>query len=167
MAQQQSTWSSVTESLDLLGETHSTAISSEKQTINSGLGAICSVLIFVVVSLFTYQKAEILMYNKEMRLVEIKEKNHFDGSEVFTAQDGLALAFGLNAVIDPTYFTIIAESNYWGFDEQGEPTWSLEPIKTHRCSLEELGLTPDKSLSKFYKATPLRIIELQAYADLY
>ena len=167
MAKQQSTWSSVAESLDFLGERYSTPISSEKQTINSGLGAFCSVLIFVVVSLFTYQKAEILIYNKEMRLVEINMKNHFDGSEVFTAQDGLALAFGLDGLVDPTYFTVTAHANHWGFDEQGEPTWRHEPIKTHQCSQEELGLTPDKSLSKFYKTDPRRIIELQAYAEYY
>ncbi len=94
------------ESFDLLGEKYSISISSEKQTINSGLGAICSLLIFVVVSLFAYQKAEILIYNKEMRLVEINMKNHFDGSEVFTAQDGLALAFGVHIEVDPTYFTL-------------------------------------------------------------
>ena len=94
-------------------------------------------------------------------------KNHFDGSDVFTAQDGLALAFGLSQVVDPTYFTVKAEVYVWGYDEQEEPFWKLEPLKTHQCSLEELGLTPDKSLTKFYEPIPLRKIELQAYAEFY
>ena len=137
----ESTFARVSESLDLLGEKHYIAISSEKQQINSGLGAFCTVLILIVVSLFTYQKAEILISNKEMRLVEFTMKNYYDGSEFFTEQDGLAIAFATPDVIDPTYYTVQAGYMHWGYSETEGFYSSVEPIQTHQCSLEELGIS--------------------------
>ena len=67
-------------------------------------------------SLFAYQKADILINNREMRLVEFQIKNHFYGTEYFTSEDGLNLAFAIPDY-DPTYATFEAGYIHWGYDD--------------------------------------------------
>ena len=77
-------WSaSVSESLDTFSEGHNLALSSDKEAMYSGLGALCSAVIFSTVLLFTYMKAGILLSNRDMNLLVFEIDDYFDDSETF------------------------------------------------------------------------------------
>ena len=93
-----------------------------------------------------------------MSLLEFNTKNYFDEMEYFTAADGLNIAAGPWKELDPTYATFSALRIHFGYDpESGEQFFNLSPLSTHRCTLEELGLTSDTSKSRFYRINSQRL----------
>ena len=56
----------------------------------------------------------------------------------------------IDTILDPRYGHIIFEYSTWGKNEDGTGFYIEKiPLNSHYCSQEELGLSEDKSKSKF------------------
>ena len=116
-----------------------------------------TILTVIIISYFTFEKMKHLISQSEMDVFESVETNHFDQSYEFNSENGFNVAVMVSSydaekdtILDPTYGHIIFEYSTWGQKEDGSGFFIEKvPIGSHYCSPEELGLTEDKSKSKF------------------
>ena len=75
--------------------------------------------------------------------------SYFDGSYVFTNEQGFNVAVGLEMPLDPSIGRIAFLKTNWGYDENNEYYIFSREIESHKCTKEELGLTTRSGASKF------------------
>lgn len=86
-------------------------IEEGKDALPSKMGALCSILLVIVLLLYAGYKTSILEGKKEIDIIQAVKENHFDDTHVFSHQQGLNFAVGVFnrhspttlQPIDPTY----------------------------------------------------------------
>ena len=89
------------------------------------IGALSSIFAAIIVMSFAYLKFDILIYGKDMDLLDMVYNNYFDFTDKFTREDGLNFAFVLGTESDPrdhdpAYVNLVGTFAEWGFNEEGE-----------------------------------------------
>ena len=82
-----------------------------QDALPSKVGALCSLLLFVVMIVFTGYKISILNDKKSIDIIQAVKENHYDEHHVFSAKQGLNFAVGVywgvdpstNQLLDPSY----------------------------------------------------------------
>ena len=81
-------------------------------------------------------------------------------NDSFTYDMGLNIAVGLTRYDsdvepfdDPTVGEVVFNHYKWGTAPDGQNFAGRYPLKSHRCTREELGLDDDKSKARFYPNT--------------
>ena len=103
------------------------------------MGALCSLLLLVVMLTYTGYKISILEGKKSIDIVQAVKENHFDSSDVFSYNQGLNVAVAVlnpfdpitHQHIDPSYGEIRITRTSWGQDENGEFFISRPVLKSH------------------------------------
>ena len=57
-----------------------------KSAVPSWMGSICSILLFVILLSYTYQKADILVKKKDIDILMATQESYFDEKYVFSAK---------------------------------------------------------------------------------
>lgn len=77
--------------------------------------------------------------------------------DIFTYENGLNFAMAFTAYDgetepfdDPTIGQLVFNHYKWGVDSDGKPFSGRYPIKSHKCTREELGLDGDPTKAKFH-----------------
>ena len=117
------------------------------------MGTFFTLLILVMMILYTMQKGNILANRKNPDIKETLLKDALDESFVYDASKGLAIAVGLTAydgglgpTLDPSIGTIEYKAYEWGVNEEnGEYYSTFSTIESHYCTKEEIGLEGDSS----------------------
>ena len=116
------------------------------------VGAVCSLFLFVTLFGFTLIKTDILLNNKKQDFIATQIKYGLNPLAVFDASHGLAIAVGFTAyalnnkeVFDESIGTLEFKAYEWGTDESGKKFVRFDPIESHFCSKEELGLEGNSS----------------------
>ena len=111
------------------------------------MGVICSLLLYLILLAYTYQKLDILIGRKDVDFLSVTKENYIDVSETFGAEQGLNFAVAvLNSFssaehdLDPTYGRIEFKQNQ-GYQVDGGFELNQVEIKSHKCTREELGLS--------------------------
>ena len=68
----------------------------------SKVGAFCSLLLLIVMVVYTGYKISILSGKKSIDIIQAVKENHFDDSHVFSAEQGLNIAVGVYSSFDPS-----------------------------------------------------------------
>ena len=125
-----------------------------KVALPSRIGALCSVLLLAIVAVYTLIKFEVLIYKKNVDIFTAVAENYFDDDYVFGSKQGLVIGvsvhdpfnFSEDQMIDPLYGRVRILQSAWYFQEEsGDMMETHEEIETHRCTLEELGLSGNDS----------------------
>ena len=110
-------------------------------SLKTGVGAIFTVFLFMVVLIYTYlrfdvfynkQKMEILMTTEQQYLndsFEFKTKNGFTIATMFTAYDD-----NPNPILDPTYGELLIRYTRWGENPDGTFYDEFIDLPTHYCT---------------------------------
>ena len=131
------------------------------ESLNSVFGSLLSFLLFVVVLMFAYLKADVLWNKKDVDILSTVndnfftpdtpgyiinyKDNDFNVAAAFTAFDSET-----EEILDPTYGELVFKRYFWGVQEDGTYVAGRERITSaHKCTSEELGLGDDKKESKF------------------
>ena len=113
------------------------------------MGSLCSLLMFIVVLAYGYQKFDVWNTKKDIDIQYSTVDSYFTDDDVFDFKEGLNFAMAFTAydtetepILDPSIGRIVFNSYSWGgLDENGDFAPALiEEVKTHTCTKEELGL---------------------------
>ena len=147
-------------------------LDEDRDALPSKKGAVCSLLLFFIISIYTLQKIDVLLNEKDVNIFSALAEGYFDSDYVFGAEQGLNIAVAVTDIsyslfedqtIDPAYGRIRVLSSAWTLLlEKGEFEVSNTEIETHRCSMEELGLLGNDS--KFMPVNQLQLNTLLAGA---
>ena len=133
--------------VDRFGESFKMRIDRENFMLQSSLGTLCSVILFLLMIAFSAYKITILESRDFVDILESVEINHFDSDHVFSYNQGFNIAVGVFSPfdartmqpIDPSYGKIGFYKRTWGQNEDASYFLYEEELKTHLCSIEELG----------------------------
>ena len=75
-----------------------------QDALTSKVGALCSLLLFVVMIVYTGYKISIMNGKKNIDIIQAVKENHFDESHVFGVKQGLNLAVGIYSSHDPSTY---------------------------------------------------------------
>ena len=77
---------------DKFGQSFKLLIDEGRDGLPSKSGALCSILLLIIMLVYTGYKISILEGKKDIDIVQAVKENHFDNSHVFGAEQGLNLA---------------------------------------------------------------------------
>ena len=98
------------QNVDQFGQSFSMLIDEGRDTLPSGLGAICSILLLVCMLFYTGYKVSILNGKKSIDIVQAVKENHFDSNDKFGAAQGLNIAVSVFDTFDPTSYQLLDPS---------------------------------------------------------
>ena len=131
------------------------------------MGSLCSVLLLALVALYSYQKADILMNKKDVDILSTTNEDFYSSDDTWSSENGFNIAAAFTAydsetewILDPTYGSLVINHFSWGIDENGDPFTKRERLENHNCTTEELGLSDDRSDSRFLPIRDPKIVEL-------
>ena len=79
-------------SSDYFGQTYSMRIDKNQERITSWGGAVCSILLFLVIGSYTYQKLDILINKRDIDLITMTASHSLTLDERFDASMGFSFA---------------------------------------------------------------------------
>lgn len=144
-------------SQDQFGETFNMKLDAGSDDVRSILGALCSLILFIIVLGFAYLKADVLINKKDVDILSTSNDSFFTPDDVIKFSKGFNIAAAFSAfdsetedILDPTYGEIAFMHYAWGVQEDGTYASGRKKIESQRkCSREELGLGDDPAQSKF------------------
>ena len=92
------------------------------------MGALCSILLIIILLTYTGYKIYILQGKQSIDIVQAVRENKFDDTRVFGAQQGLNFAVAVSnaydptlksSFIDPSYGKIVVLKTEWGRKQDG------------------------------------------------
>ena len=102
------------------------------------------------VAIYGYLKCRQLIYQYDMNLTTFEMNDWFSSEDKFSANEGMALAFGIADYFGdgpkvtkkelPNYIELKVGYTSWGFNKNGTQFSKFEELSVHECSRSELGL---------------------------
>lgn len=110
----------------------------------------CSLFLFLLIAAYTFQKLDILLYGRDVDLIFSSKSNALTIKDEFDLSMGLNFAVAFTAyddnaepIDDPTFGEVVFNHHKWGRYPDGTVYFGRHRIKSHRCTQEELGLSPN------------------------
>ena len=120
---------------DQFGQSFTFLIDEGRDALPSKIGAICSILLFVVVLAYTVYKISVLEGKTSIDILQAVKENHFDDSYVFGSKQGLNVAIAVTSLadpspklVDPTYGRIKFTKLQYEIAENGDFNYSLTEL---------------------------------------
>ena len=136
--------------------------------VNSYMGSICSLFLFMLICLYGYQKMDVLVAKKDVDMLSATLDYFYEEDFVFHYQNGFNVALAFTAyddetevILDDTYGEIVFNVVTWGDKEDGEVFYKRERLDHHRCTPEELGT--QKGNAKFLPMVDKNLPTLERY----
>ena len=119
-------------------------------SISTFTGALCSLLIVILLVLYFYLKLDVLVYRKDVDVLSTLKDYQFDDREIFSHQNGFNIAVGYTAydlgeewLLDSTYGELIFNYYTWGTNPDGSYFEERKEIPQRNCTRAELQLDDD------------------------
>ena len=111
---------------DYFGQVFNMHLGSGFRSIKSWGGAICSLFLFLVITAYTLQKLDILLYGRDVDLAMSTSTNAHSVFDEFDASMGLYFAAALTSyddnrepIDDPTFGELVFNHHRWGRNSDG------------------------------------------------
>ena len=111
------------------------------------MGSICSLILFTIVLMYTYLKADTLIKRKDVDILSTIKDTHFLPDYEFNFDKGFNFAVAFTAydsnqerILDPTIGEIVFNHYEWGPQPDGSYLSERRRVQHHACTREELGL---------------------------
>lgn len=123
------------------------AIDSGKSALRSKLGALCSILIRVIVIAYTAYRLSIMEGKKSVDVLSVVQQDAISEDYVFSSAQGFNIAIAIikstdsKIAMDQSYGSLRVQKMKGYFEDDGNYKIEYVPLETHECSDEELGLT--------------------------
>ena len=131
-------------------------LEADKSQLQTLMGTLCSLFMFVVVIAYAYQKTDVWLKKKDISIQYSTQDAYYNYEYVFDFSQGLNIGLAFTAydtetepILDPSYGRIVFNAFTWGgLDENGDfiPS-TMQEIKSRTCTPEELGLVEGKESS--------------------
>ena len=140
--------------VDMFGQAYETRISDDEQELKSLKGSLFTILVLLLIAIFSYRKFNIFLTRKDAETSQHVRVNNLDEKEKFSYKDGFNIAVGLTSFddnteweLDPSYGELRFRASTWGQSEDGSIWWDMGHPEHHNCSKTELGLDSSASAS--------------------
>ena len=115
------------------------------------MGTICSIILVLAITFYTYYKIDVLRSKKSVDILSVVKEDNFSGDDSFGVNQGLDIALALYdasnegqfVAIDPAYGRVRVTKIKYQMMNDGKVEHQAYELKTHKCTLEELGLATD------------------------
>lgn len=111
------------------------------------MGSCLSIIFTIVVLLYAYLKADVLISRRDVDILSTVFPNKFTPDDTFSYQNGLNIAVALtaydndpNPILDPTYGEIVFHHSNWGPSDNEAIQLGQNRFESHMCTKAELGL---------------------------
>ena len=102
-------------------------IDANKVALNSYMGSFLSFILFCLVVIFTYLKADVLIQKKDVDVLSTVNDRHFTPEDKINyKKDSFYIAAAFTAfdseteyILDPSYGELVFMHYYWGIQEDG------------------------------------------------
>ena len=95
---------------DQFGQSFRLLIDEGSNTLPSKMGALCSILLLIIMMAYTSYKIYIANSKRNIDIIQAVKENHFDDSHVFSAKQGLNIAAAVYNAFDPSTYELIDPS---------------------------------------------------------
>ena len=102
-------------------------LDGDKEQVKTFMGSVCSIILLLIVSLYTYQKIDVYMNKLDVDIMSSVQREHFSSDYIFDYEQGLNFAIGFTAfdtetddILDPSYGKIMFIKYEWGERENGD-----------------------------------------------
>ena len=92
-----------------------------KTYVQTFMGSICSLILFLVVGSYAYQKTDVWISKKDVDIMSSIQTNYFTSDYVFDYDKGLNYAVAFTAydsetkyILDPSYGNLVFVKYVWG-----------------------------------------------------
>ena len=116
------------------------------ETVPTGAGVFCTILLSFILLLFTAQKTEILITKSSVDTLSSTNVGYYDDDYVFDHTKGLFVAVAFTGwgdyeiMLPPSIGELVFYAEEWGLDENEKKYYNVTRLPTHTCTVEELGL---------------------------
>ena len=104
-------------------------------------GAVCSIILFTLIGLYTLQKFDVLLNSRDVNLITTTTFNAVTNTETFDSSTGFNIAVAFSAydsetepIDDPTVGELIFNHYKWGANPDGSIFAGRYKLKSHRCT---------------------------------
>ena len=146
-------------------------LDGSKDSLNSLMGTLCTLVLLVVLAMYTYLKGDTLIKRKDVDILSTVKDMHYSPEDEFSYKNGFNFAVAFTAydsnpepILDPTYGEIIFNHYEWGPQPDGSYMTERRRINSHTCSREELGLDGDPDKAKFLPVYEDSLDEVDFYS---
>ena len=77
------------------------------------MGSICSILLFILMTTYSYQKMDVLIARKDVDILSTTNDKHWTDDDIFSAKNGFRVAIAFTSYsneeeweLDPTYASL-------------------------------------------------------------
>ena len=149
-------------------------IDEGREVLPSKMGALCSILLLVILITFASYKIYILQARKSIDIIQAVKENHFDHTYVFGPEQGLNIAAAVFdptdestfEMIDPSYGRMRFSLESWSRSDDEKAFIDYTEIKSKQCTTEE-AVTSESSGSKFWKISESFEAPMQTFYHLF
>lgn len=147
---------------DIFGGQFRMRLDKGNLSLNSFVGSLVSIILFLTLLNFAYLKADVLINKKDVDVLSTVNDRFFTPDDQITYSDnGFNIAAAFTAydsdteyILDATYGELVFKHYFWGLQPDGVYRAGRERIKSFRnCTKDELGVHGNQTNSKFYEHT--------------
>lgn len=145
----ESKWSTNIKKADIFFQDIEILFENGKPKLQTHCGVVMGLVMILIIVLYGYMKADIMLNYEDNTIQEPSTKNYFDFDYVYKSQDGWRTAFGVTRYdsssdareLDETFGNIGAYLKIWGEkDESGniKPTY-FKRLETRKCTADDIN----------------------------
>lgn len=124
-------------------------------------GAICSIIFFIVIGVYTLQKIDVLVNKRDVDILKMTNFNAVSDQDEFDLSMGFGIAAAFSAyddetepIDDPSVGELVFNHIKWGRNPDGTVLDGRYRISSHRCSRAELGLEDENEGTTLFPIDP-------------
>lgn len=113
--------------MDQFGSFFRMRLDSKMAILKTPMGSFCTILLFVLVTAYTYQKIDVMHFKKDVEVFQYTTAGAFDDQYVFNFAQGLNIAVAFTAfdneeenILDPAIGRVVFRRNSWELDATGQ-----------------------------------------------
>ena len=111
---------------DIFGESFAQKLNGDNTVVQSYVGSVCTLMIFLVTILYALQKMDVIISKKDVDILSTVKEGFFDDDYVFSHENGLGIAVAFTGYnnerewsLDPSYGNLVFNSFSWGVSDDG------------------------------------------------
>ena len=139
---------STLKSQDLFSESFNLRIDDGDDSIKSGFGTCCSILLLLVTALYAGLKMKVLEARNDVNILTATKDLHFTDDDVFSYEEhGLNMAIAFTSYSNNKLYELpgdigelVFKAYSWGTDANGDPFTRSDTLNHHNCTAKELGV---------------------------
>ena len=127
--------------MDSHAQSYETRISRDESKQRTLRGSLCTILLAIVLTIYSYRKVNILINREEEDTTQHVSEYEINERETFSFKNGFNVAVALTSYssetemeLDPSYGRLRFIKSIWGVNENGTIFWDKKEARSRLCT---------------------------------